>query len=225
MIKLKRGGIKMRLIILGAPGAGKGTQAEYLSNRFGIPHISTGDILRENVKNQTELGKKAKEYMDKGLLVPDEIVIEIVKDRLMQDDCKNGFLLDGFPRTIAQAEALEKVLAELGQKIDKVLNIEVPDEKILERMSGRRICKSCSASFHIIYRPPQKEGICDVCGGELYQREDDKEETVRKRLEVYHAQTQPLIEYYKNKGLLVTAVGQEEIADTTKEVLKALGIE
>lgn len=215
----------MRLIILGAPGAGKGTQAEYLSNRFGIPHISTGDILRENVKNQTELGKKAKEYMDKGLLVPDEIVIEIVKDRLMQDDCKNGFLLDGFPRTVVQAEALEKVLAELGQKIDKVLNIEVPDEKILERMSGRRICKNCGASFHVIYRPPKEEGRCDVCGGELYQREDDKEETVKRRLEVYHAQTQPLIEYYKNKGLLVTAVGQEEIADTTKEVLKALGIE
>ncbi|ABP67845.1 Nucleoside-triphosphate--adenylate kinase [Caldicellulosiruptor saccharolyticus DSM 8903] len=215
----------MRLIILGAPGAGKGTQAEYLSSRFGIPHISTGDILRENVKNQTELGKKAKEYMDKGLLVPDEIVIEIVKNRLMQDDCKNGFLLDGFPRTIAQAEALEKVLADLGQKIDKVLNIEVPDEKILERMSGRRICKSCGASFHVVYRPPKKEGICDICGGQLYQREDDKEETVKKRLEVYHAQTQPLIEYYKNKGLLVTAVGQEEIADTTKEVLKALGVE
>ncbi|ACM60819.1 adenylate kinase [Caldicellulosiruptor bescii] len=215
----------MRLILLGAPGAGKGTQAEYLSKRFSIPHISTGDILRENVKNETELGKKAKEYMDKGLLVPDEIVIEIVKDRLSKEDCKNGFLLDGFPRTIAQAEALDKVLEELGQKIDKVLNIEVPDEKILERMSGRRICKNCGASFHVIYRPPQKEGVCDVCGGELYQREDDKEETVKKRLEVYHAQTQPLIDYYKAKGLLVVAYGQEEIADTTKEVLKALGIE
>ncbi|ADQ06751.1 adenylate kinase [Caldicellulosiruptor hydrothermalis 108] len=215
----------MRLILLGAPGAGKGTQAEYLSKRFSIPHISTGDILRENVKNETELGKKAKEYMDKGLLVPDEIVIEIVKDRLSKEDCKNGFLLDGFPRTIAQAEALDKVLQELGQKIDKVLNIEVPDEKILERMSGRRICKNCGASFHVIYRPPQKEGVCDVCGGELYQREDDKEETVKKRLEVYHAQTQPLIDYYKAKGLLVVAYGQEEIADTTKEVLKALGIE
>ncbi|WPX07879.1 adenylate kinase [Anaerocellum danielii] len=215
----------MRLILLGAPGAGKGTQAEYLSKRFSIPHISTGDILRENVKNETELGKKAKEYMDKGLLVPDEIVIEIVKDRISKEDCKNGFLLDGFPRTIAQAEALDKVLQELGQKIDKVLNIEVPDEKILERMSGRRICKNCGASFHVIYRPPQKEGVCDVCGGELYQREDDKEETVKKRLEVYHAQTQPLIDYYKEKGLLVVAYGQEEIADTTKEVLKALGIE
>ncbi|ADQ41229.1 adenylate kinase [Caldicellulosiruptor acetigenus I77R1B] len=215
----------MRLILLGAPGAGKGTQAEYLSKRFSIPHISTGDILRENVKNETELGKKAKEYMDKGLLVPDEIVIEIVKDRISKEDCKNGFLLDGFPRTIAQAEALDKVLQELGQKIDKVLNIEVPDEKILERMSGRRICKNCGASFHVIYRPPQKEGVCDVCGGELYQREDDKEETVKKRLEVYHAQTQPLIDYYRAKGLLVVAYGQEEIADTTKEVLKALGIE
>jgi len=215
----------MRLILLGAPGAGKGTQAEYLSKRFSIPHISTGDILRENVKNETELGKKAKEYMDKGLLVPDEIVIEIVKDRISKEDCKNGFLLDGFPRTIAQAEALDKVLEELGQKIDKVLNIEVPDEKILERMSGRRICKNCGASFHVISRPPQKEGVCDVCGGELYQREDDKEETVKKRLEVYHAQTQPLIDYYKAKGLLVVAYGQEEIADTTKEVLKALGIE
>ncbi|ADL42168.1 adenylate kinase [Caldicellulosiruptor obsidiansis OB47] len=215
----------MRLILLGAPGAGKGTQAEYLSKRFSIPHISTGDILRENVKNETELGKKAKEYMDKGLLVPDEIVIEIVKDRISKEDCKNGFLLDGFPRTIAQAEALDKVLQELGQKIDKVLDIEVPDEKILERMSGRRICKNCGASFHVIYRPPQKEGVCDVCGGELYQREDDKEETVKKRLEVYHAQTQPLIDYYKAKGLLVVVYGQEEIADTTKEVLKALGIQ
>lgn len=215
----------MRIILLGAPGAGKGTQAEYLSKRFSIPHISTGDILRENVKNETELGKKAKEYMDKGLLVPDEIVIEIVKDRISKEDCKNGFLLDGFPRTIAQAEALDKVLQDLGQKIDKVLNIEVPDEKILERMSGRRICKNCGASFHVIYRPPQKEGVCDVCGGELYQREDDKEETVKKRLEVYHAQTQPLIDYYRAKGLLVVAYGQEEIADTTKEVLKALGIE
>lgn len=215
----------MRLILLGAPGAGKGTQAEYLSKRFSIPHISTGDILRENVKNETELGKKAKEYMDKGLLVPDEIVIEIVKDRLSKEDCKSGFLLDGFPRTIAQAEALDKVLQDIGQKIDKVLNIEVPDEKILERMSGRRICKNCGASFHVIYRPPKKEGICDVCGGELYQREDDKEETVKKRLEVYHAQTQPLIDYYRAKGLLVVAYGQEEIADTTKEVLKALGIE
>ncbi|BCS80855.1 adenylate kinase [Anaerocellum diazotrophicum] len=215
----------MRLILLGAPGAGKGTQAEFLSKRFSIPHISTGDILRENVKNETDLGKKAKEYMDKGLLVPDEIVIEIVKDRLSKEDCKNGFLLDGFPRTIAQAEALDKVLEEIGQKIDKVLSIEVPDEKILERMSGRRICKNCGASFHVIYRPPQKEGVCDVCGGELYQREDDKEETVKKRLEVYHAQTQPVIDYYKAKGLLVVAYGQEEIADTTKEVLKALGIE
>lgn len=215
----------MRLIILGAPGAGKGTQAEFLSQKFEIPHISTGDILRENVKSQTELGKKAKEYMDKGLLVPDELVIEIVRDRLIKDDCKNGFLLDGFPRTIAQAEALENVLSQLGQKIDKVLNIEVPDEKILERMSGRRICKSCGASFHMIYRPPKVEGVCDVCGGELYQRDDDKEETVKKRLEVYHAQTQPLIDYYKQKGLLVTAIGQEEIADTKKEVLKALGVE
>lgn len=215
----------MRLIILGAPGAGKGTQAEFLSQKFGIAHISTGDILRENVKNQTELGLKAKEYMDNGLLVPDELVIEIVKDRLKKDDCKNGFLLDGFPRTIAQAEALERVLAELGQRIDKVLNIEVSDEKILERMSGRRICKNCGASFHIIYRPPKREGICDVCGGELYQRDDDKEETVRKRLEVYHAQTQPLIDFYNNKGLLARAIGQEKIEDTKKEVLKALGVE
>jgi len=215
----------MRLIILGAPGAGKGTQAEFLSSKLNIPHISTGDILRENVKNQTELGIKAKEYMDKGLLVPDELVIEIVKDRLQKGDCKQGFLLDGFPRTINQAIVLDNVLNSLGVKIDKVLNIEVPDEKILIRMSGRRICKVCGASFHTIYRPPKQEGVCDFCGGELYQRDDDKEETVRKRLEVYHMQTQPLIDFYKQKCILVTAIGQEEIADTKIEVLKVLGIE
>ncbi|MEZ0536785.1 adenylate kinase [Caldicellulosiruptoraceae bacterium PP1] len=215
----------MNLIILGAPGAGKGTQAEFLSSKLNIPHISTGDILRENVKNQTELGLKAKEYMDKGLLVPDQLVIDLIKDRLSKDDCKNGFLLDGFPRTIKQAEALEEVLNELGMKIDKVLNIHVPDEKIITRMSGRRICKNCGASFHTVYRPPKTEGICDVCGGELYQRDDDKEETVLKRLEVYHNQTTPLIDFYTRKGLLVTAVGQEEIDDTKKQVLKVLSIE
>jgi len=214
----------MRLILLGAPGAGKGTQAVILAEEFKVPHISTGDIFRNNIKNGTELGKKAKEYMDKGLLVPDEITIEIVKDRLKQDDCKDGFILDGFPRTIPQAEYLDKVLNELNAPLDKVLNISVSDEIIVDRMSGRRTCTSCGASYHVINNPPKKEGVCDNCGADIIQRADDKEETVKQRLKTYHEQTEPLIDYYKKQGKLVTVNGENKIDDTKKEVLKVLGV-
>lgn len=214
----------MRLILLGAPGAGKGTQAVILAEEFKVPHISTGDIFRNNIKNGTELGKKAKEYMDKGLLVPDEITIEIVKDRLKQDDCKDGFILDGFPRTIPQAEYLDKVLNELNAPLDKVLNISVSDEIIVDRMSGRRTCTSCGASYHVINNPPKKEGVCDNCGADIIQRADDKEETVKQRLKTYHEQTEPLIDYYKKQGKLVTVNGENKIDDTKKEALKVLGV-
>ncbi|HHV95098.1 MAG TPA: adenylate kinase [Clostridiaceae bacterium] len=214
----------MRLVLLGAPGAGKGTQADILKEKFGIPHISTGDIFRSNIKNNTELGKKAKEYIEKGLLVPDEITVNIVKNRLEEEDCKRGFILDGFPRTIPQAEFLDKILAELNMNLDYVLNIHVPDEELVKRLSGRRVCQKCGKSYHVIYNPPSLENICDDCGSNLIQRDDDKEETVLNRLKTYHQQTEPLIEYYKNQGKLVTAIGQEKIEDTTKEVLKALGV-
>lgn len=214
----------MRLILLGAPGSGKGTQAAKLSEKFNIPQISTGDIFRSNIKNGTELGKKAKEYIDKGLLVPDEVTVGIVKDRLQQPDCKNGFILDGFPRTIPQAEYLDNVLKDMGITLDAVLNIHVPDEKIIERMSGRRVCPGCGASYHLVFNPPTKDNVCDSCKAGLIQREDDKAETVINRLKTYHDQTEPLIEYYGKQGKLVTAAGQEEIEDTTKEVYKALGV-
>lgn len=209
----------MRLILLAAPGAGKGTQAEKLCEHFGIPTISTGAILRKNIKEGTELGKLAQKYIDGGNLIPDDVMIEVMKSRLSEDDCKNGFILDGFPRTIAQAEALDKS----DIQIDCVLNIDVPDEKIVERLSGRLECSKCAATFHKLYRKPAADGVCDNCGGELVTRADDAPETVKSRLEVYHTQTEPLIEFYKNKGMLRTAVGQEEISDTTREVLKALG--
>lgn len=209
----------MRLILLAAPGAGKGTQAEKLCEHFGIPTISTGAILRKNIKEGTELGKLAQKYIDGGNLIPDDVMIEVMKSRLSEDDCKNGFILDGFPRTLAQAEALDKS----DIQIDCVLNIDVPDEKIVERLSGRLECSKCAATFHKLYRKPAVEGVCDNCGGELVTRADDTPETVKSRLEVYHTQTEPLIEFYKNKGMLRTAVGQEEISDTTREVLKALG--
>lgn len=209
----------MRLILLAAPGAGKGTQAEKLCEHFGIPTISTGAILRKNIKEGTELGKLAQKYIDGGNLIPDDVMIEVMKSRLSEDDCKNGFILDGFPRTLAQAEALDKS----DIQIDCVLNIDVPDEKIVERLSGRLECSKCAATFHKLYRKPATEGVCDNCGGELVTRADDTPETVKSRLEVYHTQTEPLIEFYKNKGMLRTAVGQEEISDTTREVLKALG--
>lgn len=209
----------MRVILLAAPGAGKGTQAEKLSEYFGIPTISTGAILRKNIKEKTELGELAKSYIDGGNLVPDDVMIKVMKARLSEDDCKRGFILDGFPRTLTQAETLEKS----GIEIDVVLNINVPDEKIIERLSGRLECSKCAATFHKLYRKPEKEGICDACGGELITRADDKPETIKSRLEVYHTQTEPLINFYKERGILKTAQGQEEISDTTKEVLKALG--
>ncbi|KAE9635535.1 adenylate kinase [Defluviitalea raffinosedens] len=214
----------MRLIMLGAPGAGKGTQAQLLSKAYNIPQISTGDILRMNIKNETDLGKKAKEYMDKGLLVPDELVVEIVKDRLTQDDCKNGFILDGFPRTIPQAKALDEALDHMGIKLDRAVNVHVPDEKIIIRMSGRRVCPQCGASYHIEFKKPAKENICDECSLDLIQRDDDKEETVRKRLEIYHEQTQPLIEYYQNKGILTTVDGVGEVEEISNRIKEALEV-
>ena len=208
----------MKLILLGAPGAGKGTQAEVICEKFNIPSISTGNILREAIKNGTEMGIKAKSYIDNGNLVPDEVVIGIIKDRLAMDDCKNGFILDGFPRTIPQAEALDKMNID----IDCALSIEVADEKIMQRLSGRRVCLSCGATYHIDYKKPAKEGICNNCGAELVQRDDDKPETIADRLAVYHSQTEPLKEYYKAAGKLITVEGQEEVKDTTALVLSAL---
>ncbi|MBO5354496.1 MAG: adenylate kinase [Clostridia bacterium] len=208
----------MNLILMGAPGAGKGTQAEKISAKWNIPAISTGDILRAAIKEGTELGQTAKTFIDDGKLVPDEIVIGIIKEYLMSDVCRNGFILDGFPRSIPQAEALDG----MGVKIDAVLSIEVADSKIVERMSGRRVC-TCGASYHTVYKPSQKPNICDKCGAELYIRKDDAPETVLNRLKTYHTQTEPLKDYYAKKGLLVTVEGQEEVADTTALVYKALG--
>lgn len=214
----------MRLILLGAPGAGKGTQAVILAERLAVPHISTGDIFRSNIKNNTELGKKAKEYIDKGMLVPDELTVEIVRDRLKKSDCKNGFILDGFPRTIPQAEFLEKALTDMGVKLDAVLNLHVEDEEIIKRMSGRRTCPNCGMSYHVLYNPPKVENICDGCNTGLIQRADDKEETVIERLKTYHQQTEPLIDFYAEKGKLVTASSQERLEETSKAVFKALGV-
>lgn len=208
----------MNLILMGAPGAGKGTQAEKISAKWNIPAISTGDILRAAIKEGTELGQTAKTFIDDGKLVPDEIVIGIIKEYLMSDVCRNGFILDGFPRSIPQAEALDG----MGVKIDAVLSIEVADSKIVERMSGRRVC-TCGASYHTVYKPSQKPNICDKCGAELYIRKDDAPETVLNRLQTYHTQTEPLKDYYAKKGLLITVEGQEEVADTTALVYKALG--
>ena len=212
----------MKIIMLGAPGAGKGTQAKKIAEKYGIPHISTGDIFRANIKNGTELGKKAKTYMDQGLLVPDELVVDLVVDRVNQEDCAGGYVLDGFPRTIPQAEALDKALSEMGQKVDYAINVEVPDENIVNRMSGRRACLSCGATYHIVSIPPKKEGICDVCGSELVLRDDDKPETVQKRLTVYHEQTQPLIDFYEKKGALRSVDGtlpMEEVFAAITEIL------
>ena len=208
----------MKLILLGAPGAGKGTQAEVICEKFNIPTISTGNILREAIKNGTEMGLKAKSYIDNGDLVPDEVVIGIINDRLAAEDCADGFILDGFPRTIPQAEALDN----MGIKIDCALSIEVADEKIMQRLSGRRVCGKCGASYHIDYKKPAKEGICNNCGAELVQRNDDKPETIADRLSVYHKQTEPLKDYYKKAGKLIIVEGQEVVADTTKLVLSAL---
>ena len=208
----------MKLILLGAPGAGKGTQAENICNEYHIPTISTGNILREALKSGTEMGLKAKSYMESGKLVPDDILIGIIKDRLREDDCKNGFILDGFPRTIPQAEALDA----MGVEMDAVLDIEVADEAIITRMSGRRVCEKCGSSYHVVYKQPKQESVCDVCGGTLVQRKDDHPDTVKDRLHVYHDQTEPLKEYYSKQGKLLVVHGQEEVADTTRLVLEAL---
>lgn len=213
----------MRIIMLGAPGAGKGTQAKKITARYSIPHISTGDIFRANIKNGTELGKKAKTYMDQGLLVPDELVVDLVVDRVNQEDCANGYVLDGFPRTIPQAEALDKALTEMGQSIDYAINVEVPDENIVQRMSGRRACVNCGATYHIVYAPTKKENVCDACEGELILRDDDKPETVQKRLNVYHEQTQPLIDYYTEKDKLVEVDGTIDIEEVFDAIVKILG--
>ena len=208
----------MKLILLGAPGAGKGTQAEIISERLSVPTISTGNIIRAALKAQTEMGVKAKEFIDKGLLVPDDVVIGIVRDRLKEDDCKNGFILDGFPRTVPQAQALD----DMGIEIDKVIDIQVPDEKIVQRLSGRRVCGGCGASYHLLYKKPEKDGVCNLCGAQLVQRTDDREETVLERLKIYHEQTEPLVDYYRKKNKLVVVEGQEEVSDTTALTLKAL---
>lgn len=215
---VREGEIKMKLILLGAPGAGKGTQAEKICEKLSIPAISTGNIIREALKNGTEMGLKAKSFIDAGQLVPDEVVIGIIKDRLAQNDCANGFILDGFPRTIPQAEALD----EMGVEIDKVIDIEVPDEKITDRMSGRRVCKECGASYHLLYKKPEKEGVCNLCGGELVQRKDDHPDTVLDRLKVYHEQTEPLKDFYAKKGKLRIVEGQEKVEDTTAATFHAL---
>ena len=208
----------MKLILLGAPGAGKGTQAEVICEKLGIPAISTGNIIREALKNGTEMGLRAKSYMESGALVPDEVVIGIIKERLQQDDCKNGFILDGFPRTVPQAAALD----EMGVEIDRVIDIEVADEAIERRLSGRRVCESCGASYHVDYKPSKVDGVCDKDGGKLIIRKDDQPETVRGRLATYHEQTEPLKEFYQKKGKLRIVEGQEEVADTTKLTLAAL---
>ncbi len=208
----------MKLILLGAPGAGKGTQAEFICGKLAIPTISTGNIIRAALKAGTEMGLKAKEFIDNGQLVPDDVVIGIIKERLSEDDCKNGFILDGFPRTIPQAQALD----EMGIEIDKVIDIEVPDEKIVTRMSGRRVCPKCGNSYHLIYKQPAKENTCDACGEELVLRKDDHPDTVKERLDVYHSQTEPLKDFYGKKNKLFIVEGQEEVADTSALVLKAL---
>ena len=213
----------MKIIMLGAPGAGKGTQAKMIADKYGVPHISTGDIFRANIKNGTELGMEAKKYMDQGLLVPDELTVRILLDRVAQDDCKNGYVLDGFPRTIPQAEVLDKALTELGDHIDYAINVDVPDENIVKRMSGRRACLTCGATYHIEHVPPKKEGICDVCGSELVLRDDDKPETVKNRLNVYHEQTQPLIDFYTEKGVLKTVDGTVPMEEVFAAITAILG--
>ena len=213
----------MRIIMLGAPGAGKGTQAKKIAEKYSIPHISTGDIFRANIKNGTELGKKAKTYMDQGLLVPDELTCDLVVDRIQQPDAKNGYVLDGFPRTIPQAECLTDALSKLGSKIDYAIDVDVPDENIVSRMSGRRACTGCGATYHIVYNPSKKGECCEVCGEKLILRDDDKPETVQKRLNVYHEQTQPLIDYYTKQSILRTVDGTQDMNDVFAEIVKILG--
>lgn len=213
----------MKIIMLGAPGAGKGTQAARIAAKYDIPHISTGDIFRANIKNGTELGKKAKSYMDQGLLVPDELVVDLVVDRVKQDDCKNGYVLDGFPRTIPQAEALDSALSQLNEKVDYAINVEVPDENIINRMSGRRACLACGATYHIVFNKPAKEDVCDKCGESLVLRDDDKPETVKKRLDVYHTQTQPLIDYYTNQNKIKEVDGTLDMDSVFNAIVDILG--
>lgn len=213
----------MKIIMLGAPGAGKGTQAKKIAAKYGVPHISTGDIFRANIKEGTELGKKAKTYMDQGLLVPDELVVDLVADRLTWDDCTNGYVLDGFPRTIPQAESLDAVLAKKGEKMEYAIDVDVPDENIVNRMGGRRACVGCGATYHVVYNPTKTEGICDACGEKLILRDDDKPETVQKRLDVYHQQTQPLIDYYNNAGILKTVDGTVDMEEVFKAIVQILG--
>ncbi|MEE3419485.1 MAG: adenylate kinase [Lachnospiraceae bacterium] len=213
----------MIIIMLGAPGAGKGTQAARIADAYHIPHISTGDIFRANIKGGTELGKKAKSYMDAGKLVPDELVCDLVADRIAQDDCKDGCILDGFPRTIPQAKSLDEAVAKMGTKVDFAVNVDVPDQVIIDRMSGRRACLKCGATYHVEYKKPKQEGICDVCGSELVLRDDDKPETVKTRLDVYHEQTQPLIDFYEKKGVLLTVDGTQPMDDVFAQIRKGLG--
>ena len=213
----------MKIIMLGAPGAGKGTQAKMIAEKCGIPHISTGDIFRANIKNGTELGAKAKEYMDKGILVPDELVCDLVVDRIQQADCEKGYILDGFPRTIPQAEALENALNAIEQKLDYAIDIDVPDENIINRMSGRRACVGCGATYHVLFNPTKVEGKCDVCGESLILRDDDKPETVKKRLDVYHTQTQPLIDFYTERKVLVEVDGTQSMDKVFDDIMKILG--
>ncbi len=213
----------MKIIMLGAPGAGKGTQAKQIAGKYRIPHISTGDIFRANIKEGTELGAKAKTYMDQGLLVPDELTVALVTDRIVKDDCKDGFVLDGFPRTIAQAETLDRALADMGQKMDYAIDVDVPDENIINRMGGRRACLNCGATYHIVNVPTKQEGICDACGSPVVLRDDDKPETVKKRLSVYHEQPQPLIDYYKEQGILKTVDGTLPMEDVFAGIVRILG--
>ena len=213
----------MKIIMLGAPGAGKGTQAKKIADKYQVPHISTGDIFRANIKNGTELGMKAKTYMDQGLLVPDELVVDLVVDRLAQEDCVNGCVLDGFPRTIPQAECLDEALAAKGEAIDYAIDVDVPDENIINRMSGRRACVACGATYHIVHIPTKVEGVCDRCGESLILRDDDKPETVKKRLDVYHAQTQPLIDYYTSKNVLKSVDGTQDMEAVFQAIVDILG--
>ena len=213
----------MKIIMLGAPGAGKGTQAQMIADQYSIPHISTGDIFRANIKNGTELGMEAKKYMDQGLLVPDELTVRILLDRVAKEDCKDGYVLDGFPRTIPQAEVLEDALDKLGDQIDYAINVEVPDEHIIRRMGGRRACLSCGATYHIEHVPPKKEGVCDQCGQELVLRDDDKPETVKNRLRVYQEQTQPLIDFYTKRNVLKSVDGTQDMQDVFHAIIGILG--
>nr|MBQ8253850.1 adenylate kinase [Lachnospiraceae bacterium] len=213
----------MKIIMLGAPGAGKGTQAKMIADKYSVPHISTGDIFRANIKNGTELGMEAKKYMDQGLLVPDELTVKILLDRVAQDDCKDGYVLDGFPRTIPQAKVLDDELTKLGETIDYAIDVNVPDENIINRMSGRRACLACGATYHITHVPPKQEGICDRCGKELVLRDDDKPETVKNRLEIYHEQTQPLIDFYTEKGVLKTVDGTVPMNEVFDAIVAILG--